>query len=161
MPSERCTDWFVFSFWQMCKNWTDCFKISSHYPAPRTDSIFGLNHLNSSLSCFSGHQLCAAPASPSSCHPHGPARGPSPTAAAGVPALSTRSAAPRGHWDWSGWWRWRWWRGRPFGVRPAATAGASDTEAEAADPAADTHRRVPATARAAVSATRGPAAGAH
>lgn len=113
-----------------------------------TDAVFGLNHL---IVFLSGHQLCAAPASPSGCHPHGPARGPSPTAAAaaaGVPALSTWSAAVWRHWDWSGWWR-----GRPFGVRPAATAGASDTEAEAADPAADTHRRVPATARAAVSAT--------
>lgn len=112
-----------------------------HYTNPNC----GLNHLILSLSYFlSGHQLCASPASPSSSHPHGPARGPSPPSAAGVPALSTWSAAARGHWGCSGWWRW--WRGRPFGVRPAAAAGASDTEAEAADPAADPHRRVPATA---------------
>lgn len=111
---------------------------------------------------LSGHQLGAAPASPSSCHPHGPARGPSPTATAGVPALPTGPAATRRRRDRPVWWRRRRRRhGRPSGVRPAATAGASDTEAEAADPAADPHRRVPAAARAAVPPARGPAAGAH
>lgn len=127
------------------------------------DPIFGLTPPHPSLSYFfSGHQLGAAPASPSSCHPHGPARGPSPAATACVPALSTGPAVIRRRWDWSArWWRQRWWRGRPFGVWPAATAGASDPEAEAADPAADPHRRVPAAARAAVSPTWGPTAGAH
>lgn len=112
------------------------------------------HHLSVSLRPCSGHQLSAAPASPSSRHPHGPARGPPPpptaAAAAGVLALSTRSAVNRpgvaGR-DGSGR---RGRRGRCLGARAAAAAGASDPEAEAADPAADPHRRVPAAARAAV-----------
>lgn len=85
----------------------------------------------------SGHQLGAAPASPSSRHPHGPAHGPSPAptaAAAGVFALPARSAVHR-------------LPGRKRAgftmllcAGTAAAAGAADSEAEAADPAADPHR---------------------
>ena len=88
---------------------------------------------------FSGHQLGAASASPSSRHPHGPARGPSAAAtASGVLAVSARPAALG-----PGSGRRRACR---LYVRAAAAAGAADPEAEAADPEADPHRRVPAAA---------------
>lgn len=112
------------------------------------------HHLSVFLRPCSGHQLGASPASPSSRHPDGPARGPSPAAAAAagvldVPARSAVVLPGPGR------------RGGGFGPRAAAAAGAADPEAEAADPAADPHRRVPAAARAAVPAARGPAAGTH
>lgn len=100
----------------------------------------------------SRHQLCAAPSSPSGRHPHGSARGPSPAAAAGVLALPARPAVARR--------RWRQ-RGGGIGARAAAAGRAAGPETEAADPAADPHRRVPEAARAAVPPARGPAAGAH
>lgn len=108
-----------------------------------------LHHLPVALPSRSGHQLGAAPASPSSCHPHGPARGPpaaaAAAAAAGAVALSARSAD-----TWNGPGRRRRRRGRCLGAGAAAAAGAVTAEAEAADPAADPHCRVPAAARAAV-----------
>lgn len=115
--------------------------------------------------CFhpcSGHQLGAAPASPSGRHPHGSTRGPSPaTAAAGVLAVPARSAVVRpGVAGRDGPGR-RGRRGGGLGTRAAAAARAADPEAEAADPTTDPHRRVPAAARAAVPPARGPAAGTH
>lgn len=110
--------------------------------------------------CFhlhSGHKLGAAVASPSGRHPHGPARGP-PAEAAGVLALSARAAVVRaGVPGRNGPGR----RDAGLGPRAAAAAGALGPEAEAADPAADPDRRIPAAARAAVSPARGPAPGTH
>lgn len=88
------------------------------------------------MSLCSGHQLGAAPASPSGCHPHGSARGPPPpppaTAAAGVLAVAARSAA--------GPWAPGRSRHQRLDARAAAAAGATVPEAEAADPEADSHR---------------------